>query len=187
MATIRRILPLLLLPPALAACGNSDNLPDPTAENFVDTVTVGSLTDTPVTTSSGFRVGARQAIRTDIDSDFDFAYDIEGDPASGTSVIVPRAALGIDEGSSAQPGVMPRTEAFDALEVAPSNGYVTDQSVPIALGERYIVRSRVRCSLGVPVYAKIEIIGFEDNSVILKVLANTNCGYRGLEPGFPDR
>jgi hypothetical protein len=186
MATIRRILPLLMLS-ALAACSNSDNLPDPTAENFVDTVTVGSLTDTPVTTSSGFRVGARQAIRTDIDSDFDFAYDIEGDPASGTSVIVPRAALGIDEGSSAFAGVMRQSESFDSIEVAPSNGYVTDQSVPIALGERYIVRSRVRCSLGVPVYAKIEIIGFEDSSVILKVLANTNCGYRGLQPGFPDR
>jgi hypothetical protein len=184
MPTIRRLLPLLILS-ALAACSNSDNLPDPTAENIVDTIRVGSLTDTPVTTSSGFRVGARDAIRTDTDSDFDFAYDIEGDPATGTSVIVPRTALGIDEGSSA--GVMRRTEAFDAIEVAPSNGYVTDQSVPIALGELYIVRSRVRCSLGVPVYAKIEIIGFEDNSVILKVLANTNCGYRGLEPGFPDR
>jgi hypothetical protein len=187
MPTFRRLLPLLALS-ALAGCGNDDNLPDPSDENFVDTVTVGSLTDTPVTTSSGFRVGAGQGIRTDLDSDFDFAYDIEGDPATGTSVIVPRAALGIDEGISAQPGVMRRGESFDSIEVAPSNGYVTDQSVPVALGERYIVRSRVRCTaLGVPVYAKIEIIGFEDNSVILKVLANTNCGYRGLEPGFPDR
>jgi hypothetical protein len=43
------------------------------------------------------------------------------------------------------------------------------------------------CNIGVPQYAKIEIIGLEDNSLILKVLANTNCGYRGLEPGLPDR
>jgi hypothetical protein len=186
MPTIRRLLPLLVLS-ALVACSNSDNLPDPTDENFVDTVTVGSLTDTPVTTSSGFRVGASVAIRTDLDSDFDFAYDIQGDPATGASVIVPRAALGIDDGSSAEPGIMRRDGSFDAIEVAPSNGYVTDEMVPIAVGERYIVRSRVRCSIGVPVYAKIEIIGLEDNSVILKVLANTNCGYRGLEPGFPDR
>jgi glycosylphosphatidylinositol transamidase (GPIT) subunit GPI8 len=49
------------------------------------------------------------------------------------------------------------------------------------------VRSRITCNVGVPVYAKVEIIGLEDNSIILKVLANENCGYRGLLPGLPDR
>jgi hypothetical protein len=39
----------------------------------------------------------------------------------------------------------------------------------------------------VPVYAKVEIIGLEDNSLVLKRLKNVNCGYRGLEPGLPDR
>ena len=185
MPTFRRLLPLLVLS-AAAACSDNDNLPDPTQENFVDTVTVGSLTDTPITTASGFSVGSG-AIRTDLSPDFDFAYDIQGDPATGTRVILPRAALGIDSDNSAEPGVMRRDEAFDAIEAAPSNGYVTDEAVPVTLGERYIVRSRVRCNIGVPVYAKVEIIGLEDNSLVLKVLANTNCGYRGLEPGFPDR
>jgi hypothetical protein len=178
-------MPLLLLW-AAAACSDSDNLPDPTDENAVDTVTVGSLTDTPITTASGFSVSLG-AIRTDLTDDFDFAYDIQGDPTTGLSVIMPLAALGISSGSSAEPGVMRRSETFDELEVAPSNGYVTDEPVPVALGERYIVRSRVVCSIGVPLYAKVEIIGLEDNSLTLKVLANTNCGYRGLEPGFPDR
>jgi hypothetical protein len=185
MPTIRRLLPLLALS-AAAACSDSNNLPDPTEENFVDTVTVGSLTDTPITTASGFSVTGG-AIRTDLDPGFDFAYDIQGDPATGTSVLLPRAALGIESGTSAEPGLMRRDEAFDDIEAAPSNGYVTDEAVPIALGERYIVRSRITCSIGVPVYAKVEIIGLEDNSVILKVLANENCGYRGLEPGLPDR
>jgi len=185
MPTIRRLLPLLALS-AVAACGDNDNLPDPTDENVVDTVTVGSLTDTPITTASGFSVSLG-AIRTDLSPDFDFAYDIQGDPATGTKVILPRAALGIVSGSSAEPGVMRRDETFDEIEAAPSNGYVTEEAVPVALGERYIVRSRVVCSIGVPIYAKVEIIGLEDNSLILKVLSNTNCGYRGLEPGFPDR
>ncbi len=185
MPTIRRLLPLLALS-AAAACSDSDNLPDPTQKNFVDTVTVGSLTDTPISTASGFSVTAG-AIRTDLDPGFDFAYDIQGDPATGTSVFLPRAALGIESGGSAEPGLMRRDDAFDDIEAAPSNGYVTDEAVPVALGERYIVRSRVACSIGVPVYAKLEIIGFEENSVILKVLANENCGYRGLEPGLPDR
>jgi hypothetical protein len=82
---------------------------------------------------------------------------------------------------------MRRDETFDAIEAAPSNGYVTEEAVPVALGERYIVRSRITCTIGVPVYAKVEIIGLEDNSLILKVLANANCGYRGLQPGLPDR
>ena len=186
MPTIRRLLPLLALS-AAAACGDSDNLPDPTEENVVDTVTVGSLTDTPITTGSGFAVGVLLAIRTDQDPGFDFAYDIRGDPATGTSVFLPRAALGIESGNSAEPGLMRRDEAFDDIEAAPSNGYITDEAVPVTLGERYIVRSRVTCNIGVPRYAKLEIIGLEDNSVILKVLANENCGYRGLEPGLPDR
>jgi hypothetical protein len=183
MPTIRRLLPILALS-AAAACSDSDNLPDPTEDNVVDTVTVGSLTDTPITTASGFAVGSALPIRTDLDPAFDFAYDIQ---ATGTSVFLPRAVLGIESGSSAEPGLMRRDEAFDDIEAAPSNGYVTDEAVPIALGERYIVRSRVTCSIGVPRYAKVEIIGLEDNSVILKVLANENCGYRGLEPGLPDR
>lgn len=185
MPTIRRLLPLLALS-ALTACSDDDNLLDPTAESGVDTVTVGSLTDTPIATASGFSVTAG-AVRTDLDPSFDFAYDIQGDAATGTSVFLPRAALGILSEGSAEPGLMRRDDAFDDIELAPSNGYVTEEAVPIAVGERYIVRSRIVCNLGVPLYAKIEIIGLEDNTVILKVLANENCGYRSLEPGLPDR
>ena len=185
MPTIRRLLPLLALS-AVAACSDNDNLPDPTDENLVDTVTVGSLTDTPITTASGFSVSLG-AIRTDLSPDFDFAYDIQGEPATGTSVILPRAALGIVSSSSAEPGIMLRTETFDQIEAAPSNGYITEEAVPVAMGNVYVVRSRVVCNIGVPIYAKVEVIGLEDNSLTLKVLANTNCGYRELQPGLPDR
>lgn len=184
-----RMLPLfpLLALAAATACGDNDNLPDPTVRNIVDTVTVGSLTDTPITTASGFSVSAAGAIRTDQDPNFDFAYDIEGAAETGLKVIKPRASLGITSGGTAEPGVMRREETFDEIEAAPSNGYVTEEAVPVALGEVYIVRSRVVCSIGVPWYAKIEIIGFDDNSLVLKRLKNLNCGYRGLEPGLPDR
>lgn len=185
MPRIHPLLPLVALA-ALAACGDDDVLPDPTRANRVDTVTVGSLTDTPITTPSGFAVSAG-AVRTDLDAGFDFAFDIEGPPETGTPVVLPRAALGITSGGTAEPGVMRRNEAFDDIDAAPSNGYVTDEPVQVAVGERYIVRSRVVCNIGVPVYAKVEIIGIEDNSLILKRLANVNCGYRELQPGLPDR
>jgi hypothetical protein len=184
MPRIRPLLQLFALA-ALAACGDEDSLPDPTSQNLVDTVTVGSLTDTPITTASGFSVSAG-AIRTDLDPGFDFAYDIEGPAETGRKVMLPRAVLGITSNGTAEPGVMRREESFDDIDVAPSNGYVTDSAVTVALGERYVVRSRVVCDLGVPIYAKVEIIGFEDNSLVLKRLKNVNCGYRSLEPGLPD-
>ena len=188
MPRFRILVPLLALA-AVAACGNEDTLPDPTSRNLVDTVTVGSLTDTPITTASGFAVSTPRAtaVRTDLDAGFDFAYDIEGPAETGRKVILPRVILGITSNGNAEPGVMRRNDAFDDIDVAPSNGYVIDSAVPVALGERYVVRSRVVCDIGVPVYAKVEIIGFENNSLVLKRLKNVNCGYRGLEPGLPDR
>jgi hypothetical protein len=186
MPRIRPLLQLLALS-AVTACGDDDSLAEPTSRNIVDTIRVGSLTDTPITTGSGFAVNSTPPVRTDQDAGFDFAYDIEGPAETGRKVVIPRAALGITSAGTAEPGVMRRDDAFDAIEAAPSNGYVTDEPVPVALGERYIVRSRVVCDIGVPVYAKVEIIGFEDNSLVLKRLKNVNCGYRGLEPGLPDR
>ena len=76
---------------------------------------------------------------------------------------------------------------FRDLAEADAQMVLAEEAVPIALGEVYIVRSRITCNIGVPRYAKVEIIGLEANSLTLKVLANNNCGYRGLEPGFPDR
>jgi len=185
--TIPRVVTRLLLASVAAAavaCGNDDNLADPTDENVVDTVTIGSLTGTPILTPSGFAV-ENGAVRTDLDPGFDFAYNIE---TGGRRVFLPRAALGLPSTTTADPGLQRRDEAFDAILVARSNGYVTDEAVPVEVGERYLVRSRVVCgSLGVPLYAKLEILAFEDSLVHLKVLANRNCGYKGLEPGFPDR
>jgi hypothetical protein len=33
----------------------------------------------------------------------------------------------------------------------------------------------------------MEVLSIEDGSIQFKVLADQNCGYRGLEPGFPDK
>jgi hypothetical protein len=187
MPPIRRLLLLLALPIA-GACSDSNSLADPTVQNQIDTVTVGSLTDTPITTGSGFSIPARGQVRTDQTTEFEFAFDIEGPAEGGRPVFLPRQVLGLTSSNSAEPGVQRSSASFDGIAVAPSNGYVTDAAVPVAVGERYVIRSRVVCgNLGVPLYAKVEVLGFEDNSVVLKILTNNNCGYRGLEPGFPDR
>ena len=184
MTIPRAVCRLLLVAAAsgVVAC-NDDDLPDPDDANVVDTVAVYALTGTPVTAPSGYAV-EQGAVRTDVTTGFDFAYNIETD---GTPVFVPKAALGLPSATTADPGLQRRDEPFNDIVVARSNGYVTDEAVPVQIGERYVVRSRVVCSAGVPFYAKLEILGFEDRTVVLQVLANTNCGYKGLEPGFPDR
>jgi hypothetical protein len=49
------------------------------------------------------------------------------------------------------------------------------------------VRSRVICTaLGVPQYAKLEILALDNKSVTFQVLVDRNCGYKGLAPGLPD-
>src|SRR5262245_3926039 len=185
MLPLRRL--LLLLPwAALAACSDSNSLADPTDENAVEENSVGSLTDTPITTASGYSISTGP-IRTDQTGEFDFAFDIEGEAATGQPVLLPRAALGIVSTGSADPGIQKTPEAFDSIDVAPSNGYITDEKVPVAVGDRLFIRSRVICSIGVPIYAKMEILSIEDGEIHFKVLTDQNCGYRGLEPGFPDK
>jgi hypothetical protein len=173
----------LLLALVLVGCGDDDNLPDATEANTVDTVSLGSLVGTPITTPSGFSVD-NGAVRTDRTTEFDFAFNIE---SSGRPVFLPRAILGLPS-STANPGLQRLDETFDEIVLAPSNGYLTEEPVPFQLGDRFTVRSRVGCSpLGLPRYAKIEVIALDGQMVDLKVLANTNCGYRGLEPGLPSR
>jgi hypothetical protein len=176
---------LMLLPLAgLGGCSDNNGLPNATLENVVDTVTIGALVGTPISTPSGFfiDVSGVGAVRTDQSVGFEFAYNVE---PGGRRVFLPRAALGLSS-STADPGVQLRPETFDEITLARSNGYVTDSAVAVELGQRFLVRSRVICtSLGVPLYAKLEILAFADSTVTFQVLADRNCGYKGLEPGLP--
>jgi hypothetical protein len=170
---------------AAVACSDSNGLPDPTFTNVERFETLYALTGTPIGTPSGYALSGSLRIRTDLSIDFDFAYSIEPD---GRPVLVPRAALGIEPNASLQPGLQSSSASFEAITEAPSNGYITDQVVPIAVGDRFLVRSRITCAIGVPKYAKLEVILIDENArtVTFRILTNDNCGYKGLEPGLPD-
>jgi hypothetical protein len=167
------------------ACSDNNSLGDPTEQNVVDTMTLGALEGTPISTPSGFNISAGP-IRTDSTVNFEFAYNIRK-LADGTyqRVFLPRAALGLGS-TSADPGLQARDQSFDDIDRAPSNGYTADSAVPIEVGQRYVVRSRVVCtSLGVPLYGKLEILSFQDSTVTFKVLTDLNCGFKDLLPGLP--
>jgi hypothetical protein len=176
----------LLLLAGTAACSDNTGLPDPTITNVERSETIYALVGTPVSTPSAYAIEGNRQVRTDLSTDFDFAYNLEPD---GSHVFLPRATLGIDSAATVNPGLLARSETFEGITTAPSNGYITDQPVPIAVGDRYVVRGRVTCvSLGLPKYAKLEITGFDDvaRTVSFRVLTDDNCGFKGLQPGLPD-
>jgi hypothetical protein len=176
--------PLLILLALAAGCSDANSLADPTSSNVVDTITIGSLVGTPINTPSAYSV-FNDAVRVDQTPDFEFAYNIQAD---SQRVFLPRASLGlVSSGSTANPGLQARSETFDQITQARSNGYVTDSAVPVSVGQRFMLRSRVVCtSLGVPLYAKLEILGFDQGNVTFQVLVDRNCGFKGLKPGLPD-
>lgn len=184
-----RPLPLrfLLLVLGGIACSDSNGLPDATVANAERSDTLWALVGTPVATPSGYSVDGGRRVRTDLFVDFDFAYNVG---LTGEHLFLPLAALGIDTATAAKPGFQLRSESFEAITLAPSNGYITDVAVPITVGQRYVVRGRVTtCQLGVPKYAKLEILSFDEATRIVsfRILINDNCGFRSLEPGIPDR
>ena len=189
MRTIRGL--SVLLPLALAAaCSDSNSLGDATEVNVVDTVTIGALEGTPISTPSGYRISTISTstgpVRTDQTVEFEFAYNIRRlDDGSFQRALLPRAALGLSSTDQVNPGLQRREETFDEITRARSNGYVSDSAVPIQVGERYLVRSRVICSIGVPLYGKLEILGFQDSTVTFQVLVDQNCGFKDLLPGLP--
>jgi hypothetical protein len=170
----------------VSACSDDNSLGTPAFTNAERTDTLYALLGTPVQTPSAYSIQGSRRVRTDTTSNFDFAYNIQQD---GSHVFVPRAVLGINPTASVNPGLLLRTQTYDAITEAPSNGYVTDQVVPFAVGDRYVVRSRVTCTIGVPTYAKLEVLAVDDlaRTVTFRILTDDNCGFKGLEPGLPDR
>jgi hypothetical protein len=184
MRTIRSL--SVLLPLALAAACSDNGIGAATELNVVDTMTLGALEGTPISTPSGYRISTGP-VRTDQTVDFEFAYNVRRlDDGTYQRVLLPRGALGLTSTDQVNPGLQRREESFDDITRAQSNGYVSDSAVPIQVGERYLVRSRVICSIGVPLYGKLEILSFQDSSVTLQVLANQNCGFKDLLPGLPE-
>jgi hypothetical protein len=173
---------LTLLVLALAAC--DDNVLPPAAfENQVDTVTLASLVGTPIGAPSAFAIPDAQPVRTDISAAFDFAYLVSGN----RRLMLPVDATGLRSGGS-QAGLQKTTQAFEAIGNPPTQGYLSIDSLPIAVGDVLIGRSRVACFLGVPQYARLRILSFNDaaKSVTFEVVANINCGYRSLVLGLPE-
>ncbi len=170
----------------LAACGDDNQLPDPVFTNVVDTVEVYAISGTEVFRPSGYAMTERRAVRLDQSTSADFGFDITPD---GRPVLLPGAMIGQPGSSGIDPGLQFVDVPFPDVILAPTTGYLTLDSVFVELGDVLIMRSRIPggCFYGLPGYGKLEVIGLDQDNRTVKfqVLANLNCGYKGLLPGTP--
>lgn len=171
---------------ALTGCGDPLSLLPARFDNREDTVSIWAATNTPIDRPSAYIIGARTRVRLDQVSTFDFLYDV--DPA-GRSVLLPIGAVVNTGSAGGVPGFLKTATGFDNITIAEQLGYVTKDTVVVAPGDIFYVRSTLdpNCFLGIPYYAKLQVLAVDDSSraVRFRILTNINCGYRGLQPGLP--
>lgn len=178
-------LPLAALALTLGACDDPLALPPPSSANAVDTVTVYALTGTSLSLPSGLDIVSGGPARTDRAEPFDLAFDL----TAGGAVLYPAAAIGVNTDAA----LLVATQPFDQVLTAPTEGFQRDSGVTVTAGMVLVARSRSTnqaCALlgSLPRYAKLEVLAINPSarSITLKTLINANCGYRDLEPGFPE-
>jgi hypothetical protein len=172
----------------LAACGNSLGLAPATSANLVDTVTLYALDGTPLITPSAYAIIGRTPVFTYQTSAFDFAFNFD---SLKRPVFIPTGALrfaAVD--TAAQPGFQYVSSTFDNTTLAPTDGYETDKPFLVDSTKVTLARSRAEvCPDGTtaPLFAKLRILAVDSvaRTVRFAILADQNCGYRGLVPGLP--
>jgi len=173
---------------ALGGCGNPLSLAAPIYENRVDTVRVWAASQTPIFRPSGYSITFRQVQRLDQVATFDFLYDVD---AAGQRVFLPFEAVAHTGRLAGNPGLQATPTPFEAITEAQQLGYLTTDTIPVAVGQVFYARSVIdpNCGLGIPYYAKVKVLAFDDTdrSVQFEVLANINCGYRSLVIGLPEK
>jgi hypothetical protein len=179
-----KVTPFLLAIAVAAAACSGNQLPPAQISNVVDTVTLGALHGSDLRWPAAYSVAQGFAVRTDQSSNFDFIYDID---KAGRHVLLPLEVIGLGSSGSADPGLQKVTTPFADLASAPTDGYVVNDTLAIAVGDVIVARSRISCSLGVPEYGKMQVLGFNDSTRTMQmlVLVNINCGYRSLTTGVP--
>ena len=169
----------------VAACEDPFALADATHPNRVDTLSLWALSGTPVHLPSGYVFVTKSAVRTDQTASFDFAFDLgPGNEAR----LLPTDALGL----TGRSGLQVTDASFASITSAPGGGYEDSSAVVVTVGTVLFARSRpdVTCVVAtLPYYAKLHILALDvtDRRVDFEILTDSNCGYRGLEPGIPPR
>jgi hypothetical protein len=177
----------------LASCGSPVGLPPAFIANEVDTVHLYALSGTAVSLPSGYVISGRIPVRTDVYPLFDFAFDID---TAGRAVFLPTGAIKMGRQSGLQVVNVP----FDSIHTALLANYNKDSATVVQENDVVLAQSiPTVCSFNLPAayYAKIHVLTIDTASAVdtttglsgrridFEILANINCGYRGLDTGLP--
>jgi hypothetical protein len=170
---------------ALAACSETNGLPSAHFVNVVDTVTLYALDGTPPATPSAYDILLGLTVRTDFSTAFDFVFNLD---TAGHALLLPTGAVGLGK----QSGIRIESGSFDAVTEAATTGYADSTAEQVDVGTVAVIRSRpTQCSFGAVVYqyAKLQVLAIDPlaRTISFQILADQNCGYRGLQPGIPSR
>lgn len=173
----------------VGACSDPNAIPLAGIDNVVTTDTIWSIERGTLQQPTAYSLNRSSTVRTwEVGTDFEFLLSFD---SSNTARFIPLGGLGLAASGSVKPGLRRGSASviFDSMVKAPLNGYLTVDSLVLAEGDRFYVRTAVNtCSLyGVPLYAKVEVVDIDTAlaNVTFKVLSDQNCGYRGLRPGKP--
>jgi hypothetical protein len=178
----------LVFAAALGACGNANILPPATVPATVDTLALWAVTGTDIIHPSAFDLLNNLVVRTDRTASFDFVLDFVVDSVGDTvPVLYPRGGVGLTPDG----GIQAVAGHFDSLTVAPVDGYETHLPIHLTLGGVVAARSRTQtCNFGLTsgIYAKLQPLDIDtpNRRMVIRILVDQNCGYRGLQPGLPD-
>ncbi len=180
-------LPALLAFALAAACSDPNAIPSASLSNTLDTLTLWSLEKGPLNKPTAYSLSARNGVRTwEAGTNFEFLFSMD---SAGNGRFIPLGALGLTSTGSVKPGLLKSSLIFDSMVKAPQNGYLTVDTIPIAVGDHFYLRTAVNtCALlGVPLYGRLEILAIDPtaSTVQFRVVGNQNCGYRSLRLGIP--
>lgn len=173
---------------AMAACGSLTR-PKAQTENSTDTVTVYALNNTPVDAASGVWLFGRQAVPLSSFS-FDVVFDI--DQTGQATLYTVRYVAGSLSGAHTV-GIQKYNGSYDALDKAPTSGYVNDSLYTTKTGDVFAIQTTdpTACSFSVysqVIYAKLEVLGVDPGTrtVRTRFTVDPNCGFLSLAPsGIP--
>ena len=128
--------------------------------------------------------GAVVVERADPSNQFEFDFAVT--ELDGEFVALP---AGLFEGHDIQPGIIRDSSnmEFDEWELAPRDGYITDEPVLLETGAVYAVKSRRNLFDGCTHYGKFEVLELDPDGVVrIQAVRNHLCNDRELIPPADD-
>lgn len=181
---------------ALVAACSDPFAPRARTDTATSSFSIGALSAPQPGVPVVWRMGSQQTFRLDsIGEQFDLAFDVTADnrirllPAA--RVIASLPAL---QGQSAhRVGILPQSQAYDAVTIAPERGYLIDSTQVVAIGQAVVVRAESNyCNLDPnglrELYAKfvVDSVSAGTRRLFVRATIVRSCGFRSFATGLPN-